>query len=115
MASMGLLGALGGFGKALENLDREWEMNKGRTLEELRQKNDKASIELRQKLEGDDVVGVKYGERWSINPNTNRPYKDPKSDYTELLIVKKNGRIVHSGKLILAPQNRSDQDGESSY
>ena len=81
-----------------------------RLKSDLDQSNSEKDAKLKHDLDSQDVAGIKYGERYSVNPKSKRPYSDPNSQYTELLIVKKDGSIVHTGKLILAPQNHSGQD-----
>jgi hypothetical protein len=98
--------------------DRKAERDLATLRSSLDAQNDAASARLKQQLESGDVAGVKYGEKYSQPMKNGQPYgrpvRDDKSPYSELLLVRKDGSIVHSGKLILAPQNRSGQDGEDS-
>ncbi len=100
--------------KEIHQIDAQATLEREKVIEQLRATNETANIKLRNQVEADDVQGVKYGERYSVNPKSGRPYSDPNSPYTELILVKKDGSIVHTGKLILAPQNRSGQDGEDN-
>ena len=84
-------------------------LEREKIIESLKQSNSEKDTKLRHELEGQDVQGVKYGLRYNAQGK-----RDDNSPYTELLKVLKNGQIVHTGKLILAPQNRSGQDDENA-
>lgn len=96
--------------ESISAADNQAAADLARLKSDLDQSNDEKDAKLKHDLEAGDVQGVKYGQRYSVNPKSGRPYSDPKSPYTELLLVKKNGDIVHTGKLILAPENKAGQD-----
>jgi hypothetical protein len=90
--------------------DRAAELEKEKLVKSIEHSNSQDDIKLRQQLENQTTQGVRYGLRY--NPATGK--RNDTSPYTELLIVRKDGSTVHTGKLILAPQDRTNQDDGSS-
>lgn len=93
-------------------IDHAATLDRETAIEQLRHQDDIDSKRLEHQLSQSDVAGIKYGEKYSVNPKSGRPYADPNSPYAEVLLVKKDGSIVHTGKLMLAPQQQQQDDSD---